>query len=76
MRSQLVFVANFEVNNRFLLATIAMRATRRLHINSTRTEHTLNLVLAEIGEGHFVNADFPTPVQTPPPPADLLYPGL
>ena len=75
MRSQLVFTANGEVENRFLLATIAMRATRRLHIDSTRTEHTLNKVLVEIGKGHFTSAEMPESPQLPAVEETLFYLG-
>jgi hypothetical protein len=59
MRSWLVYSAGIQVNNRFLLATIAMRAVRRLHINSTRTEETTNRVLEQIASGSFTDTSFP-----------------
>jgi hypothetical protein len=59
MRSWLVYSAGVQVNNRFLLATIAMRAVRRLHINSTRTEETTNRVLAQIASGSYTDTAFP-----------------
>ena len=48
MRSQLVFDAGFKIENRFLLATTAMQATKKLHISSTRMEDTVNKVLTEV----------------------------
>jgi hypothetical protein len=59
MRSWLVYSAGVQVTNRFLLATIAMRAVRRLHIVSTRTEETTNRVLVEIAGGSYTDASFP-----------------
>lgn len=55
MRSQLVYSAGLHVPNRFLLATIVMRAVRTLHINSSRTEDTANRVFSDIAEGRFVD---------------------
>lgn len=59
MRSELVYSAGLQISNRFLLASIAMRAVRSLHINSTRTEDTANRVLAEISTGRYVDAKVP-----------------
>jgi hypothetical protein len=76
MRSQLVFTANFRVANRFLLATIAMRVARRLHINSSRTEHTVNHALTEITNGRFLDATFPELKQLPAVDALLIAPAV
>jgi hypothetical protein len=65
MRSWLVYSAGVQVTNRFLLATIAMRAVRRLHIVSTRTEETTNRVLAEIAGGSYKDTAFPELLPTP-----------
>lgn len=70
MRSQLVFEAGLKIENRFLLATTAMQATRKLHINSTRTEDTVNRVLAEVANGMQVHGKLPE--VTPPPAIDVL----
>jgi len=70
MRSQLVFDAGFKIGNRFLLATTAMRATKKLHISSTRTEDTVNRVLAEVANGTPVHGELPE--VTPPPAIDVL----
>ncbi len=70
MRSQLVFDAGFKIENRFLLATTAMQATRKLHIGSTRTEDTVNMVLAEVANGTPVHGKLPE--VTPPPAIDAL----
>ena len=70
MRSQLVFDAGFKIKNRFLLATTAMQATRKLHISSTRTEDTVNKVLAEVANGTPVHGKLPE--VTPPPAIDAL----
>ena len=70
MRSELVYEAGLKIENRFLLATTAMRATRMLHVNSTRTEDTVNKVLAEVANGTRVHGDLPE--VTPPPAIDAL----
>jgi hypothetical protein len=76
MRSQLVYEAGLKIENRFLLATTAMRATRKLHISSTRTEDTVNRVLAEVANGTPVHRKLPE--ITPPPAIDtlLITPGV
>ena len=66
MRSDLVYSAGRTIENRFLLATVVMRAVRTLHIDSTRTEDTANKVFAEIANGRYVPSAPPEP---PPPPA-------
>lgn len=48
MRSDLVYSANREIPNRYQLCSTTSVATRRLHINSTPTGHTINRVLQEI----------------------------
>ena len=65
MRSDLVHSAGRAIENRFLLATVVMRAIRALHIDSTRTEDTANKVLADVSQGRYVPAAVPDPV--PPP---------
>jgi hypothetical protein len=70
MRSQLVYEAGLKIENRFLLAATAMRAARKLHINSTRTEDTVNRVLAEVASGTQVIGKLPE--VTPPPAIDAL----
>lgn len=70
MRSQLVYEAGLKIKNRFLLATTAMQATRKLHISSTRTEDTVNSVLTEVANGTFVHGNLPE--VTPPPAIDIL----
>lgn len=66
MRSDLVYSAGLQVENRFLLATIVMRAVRTLHIDSTRTEDTANQVFADIAKGRYVHAQLP---EIAPPPS-------
>ena len=46
MRSKLVFDAVNVVSNRFLLAKVASKATRKLHRRNTRMQDTVNEVLA------------------------------
>ena len=66
MRSELVYQAGIKIQNRFLLAATAMRAARKLHVNSTRTEDTVNRVLAEMARGTRVHGELP---EIAPPPA-------
>ena len=70
MRSQLVYEAGLKIENRFLLAATAMRAVRKLHANSTRTEDTVNLVLVEVANGTRVHGALPE--VTPPPAIEEL----
>jgi hypothetical protein len=70
MRSNLVYSAGIQIENRFLLATIVMRAVRKLHIDSTRTEDTTNQVFAEISQGRYSPLALPEP--TPPPAIEPL----
>ena len=75
MRSQLVFTANFQVANRFLLATLAMRVARRLHISSSPTEHTVNGALSDIAKGRFIDAKLPEVAQPTAIDALLIVPA-
>ncbi len=75
MRSELVFTAGFQVKNRFLLATIAMRVARRLHVDSTATERTVSHAFAEIGKGHFIDAKFPEIPKLPAMGVPLIVPA-
>jgi hypothetical protein len=70
MRSELVYGAELKIENRFLLAATAMRAARKLHISSTRTEDTVNRVLAEVARGTPVHGRLPE--VTPPPTIGML----
>lgn len=70
MRSQLVYEAGLKIENRFLLATTTMQATRKLHLNSTRTEDTVNRVLTEVAKGRYAHGELPE--VTPPPAIDAL----
>ena len=70
LRSELVYEANLKIENRFLLAATAMRAARKLHVSSTRTEDTVNLVLVEVANGTRVYAKLPE--ITPPPAIEEL----
>jgi hypothetical protein len=65
MRSKLVYSAGLKIENRFLLSATVMRAVRKLHINSSRTEDTLNRVFADVAEGRYVDVELP-PVAPPP----------
>ena len=70
MRSELVYLAGLKIENRFLLSTTVMRVARQLHVNSGRTEDTLNHVFNDVAEGRFI--DVKLPEVTPPPPIDEL----
>lgn len=70
MRSELVYQAGLKIENRFLLAATAMRATKRLHVSSTRTEDTVNRVLSEVASGTRLHGSLPA--ITPPAPIDIL----
>ena len=70
MRSELVYLAGLKIENRFLLSSTVMRAARMLHVNSSRTEDTLNRVFADVAEGRFTEVKLPEIM--PPPPIDEL----
>lgn len=70
MRSALVYEAGIKIENRFLLAATVMRAARRLHVSSTRTEDTVNRVLEEVAKGTQSYGELPE--ITPPPPIEML----
>ena len=70
MRSELIFSASERIENRFLLSTVVMRAVRKLHITSTRTEDTANKVLSEVADGRYVSVQMPA--ITPPPAIEAL----
>jgi hypothetical protein len=70
MRSELVYLAGLKIENRFLLSATVMRVARLLHVNSGRTEDTLNRVFTDVAQGRFI--DVKLPEVTPPPPIDEL----
>jgi len=65
MRSDLVYSAGRVIENRFLLATVVIRAVRALHIDSTRTEDTANRAFSDISQGRFVSLTLPEPPSPP-----------
>jgi hypothetical protein len=65
MRSELVYEAGLKIENRFLLATTAMQATRTLHVSATRTEDTVNRVLAEVAKGQYAHGELPEVAPSP-----------
>ena len=75
MRSELIFSASERIENRFLLATVVMRAVRKLHITSTRTEDTANKVLSEVADGRYVSVKLPAIVPAPAIEALLIAPA-
>src|ERR1700757_3748064 len=54
MRSELIYSAITQIPNRFLLSTVAIMATRKLHLNSTRVEETANQVFTAVSNGSYV----------------------
>jgi len=74
MRSELVYCAVLRVENRFLLASTAMVAVRRLHLDATRTEDTINRVLVEVAERSNGIAKLPEVI--PPPAIDAFMPAV
>lgn len=70
MRSNLVYAAGLHVENRFLLASTAMRAVRKLHVDATRTEDTINRVFTEIANCRQIIGKLPEIV--PPPAIEAL----
>lgn len=70
MRSELVYAAGSQIENRFLLASTIMRAVRKLHVDATRTEDTINNVITTVANGHKVVGALPQIV--PPPVIDAL----
>ncbi|HVJ08257.1 MAG TPA: hypothetical protein VM554_07720 [Acidisarcina sp.] len=59
MRSQIVYSAGIVIPNRFLLASVTMKAVQKLHISTTRTADTANLVFAEVAQGRFTDVSMP-----------------
>jgi hypothetical protein len=70
MRSELVYSAGLKIENRFLLSSTVMRAVRKLHVNSGRTEDTLNRVFSEVAQGRYT--DYVLPEVASPPTIDAL----
>ena len=73
MRSELVYLAGLKIDNRFLLSSTVMRAARMLHVNSNRTEDTLNRVFTDVAEGRFVEVKLPE-IQPAPVIEELVIP--
>ena len=59
MRSQLVYSAGLVIPNRFLLASVTMKAVQKLHITTTRTADTANRVFSEVAQGRFTEVSMP-----------------
>jgi hypothetical protein len=51
MRSEYVFAAVKEIENRFMLCRVASVSARRLHLDSTRSSETINKSLNLIAAG-------------------------
>jgi len=52
MRSEYVFAAVKEIENRFMLCRVTSVSARRLHIDSTRSSDTINKSLHLIAAGN------------------------
>ncbi len=76
MRSELVYAAGLKMQNRFLLAVVTMRAVRKLHIVSTRTEDTANQVFSELAAGRSLDVTLPEIVPLPAIEPLLIAPAL
>jgi len=72
MRSEKVYRALSHIPNRFRLCQATARATKRMHIPSTRTQDTMNAVLSEISSGTFGEVIEARGPATPPPAMDIL----
>lgn len=59
MRSELVYSAGIQIQNRFLLSSVVMRAVKRLHVPSTRVEDTANQVFTDIAVGTYIDVKVP-----------------
>jgi hypothetical protein len=70
MRSKLLYSAEHRVHHEFLLASLAIRAMRRLpHSESTRTEDRMNQALSMIAEASASAVAIPS---TAPPPGPAV----
>jgi hypothetical protein len=65
MRSELVYSAGIRIPNRFLLATVTIKAVQSLHISTTRTEDTANRVFEEVAMGRYVDVTMPEVMPQP-----------
>jgi len=55
MRSEYVFAASKEINNRFLLCRVTSVSARRLHLDSTQPSETINKSLKLIASQELVS---------------------
>jgi len=62
VRSELIFRAKETVANKYKLCQTASKATRRLHISSRNTPHTINDAFVRIADGF----DIPLTVELAP----------
>jgi hypothetical protein len=76
MRSDLVYAAGLRIENRFLLASAAMLAVRKLHVDATRTEDTINKVLTEVAKSREFVTRLPKIEPLPAIDALLITPAL
>lgn len=59
MRSDLLYSASLQIENRFLLASTVMKAVRKLHINSTRMADTANTIISDVAAGRYCDTRHP-----------------
>ena len=76
MRSDLVYAAGLKIENRFLLASAAMLAVRKLHVDATRTEDTINKVFVEVAQSSKFVTKLPEIVPLPAIDALLITPAI
>jgi len=65
MRSEFVFAAVKEIENRFMLCRVASASARRLHIDSTRPSDTINKSLNLIAAGKTASPDAQAAIAEP-----------
>ncbi len=75
MRSELVYTAGIKIPNRFLLASVAIKAVHRLHVATTRTEETANRVFSEVAHGRYTEVKMPLIKAEPPIDPLLISPA-
>jgi hypothetical protein len=67
MLSENIFPAASRIPNRYKLCQALAKATRRLHLPSTRTQDTTNQILIDIGRGTY-GTIVAAQAMLPPPP--------
>jgi hypothetical protein len=70
MVPHLLFAAEKKVKDEFLLASIAMKAVKKMHEPGTRTEETASRVFEIVAKGHSV--EIPTKTRTAETPSPSI----